>query len=1046
MRYIYLLIAVTISAQQINSQQITSTELGYQEFTTNIASSVNDEFGNFYHCGAFKGELKINGQVLAVGAGDNDMFLVKLNESGNVIWHKTFGNEQIQNARNIYYLNGSIYLSYSSSGSFQMGTTLLSPYSSTAISVNGISKFNATTGDITWTRRTNTSFSFFGLGSDIRLNGTSGNTVRWGDDILLDSVGGFRQIILHLDTASGAIRSVHRISTSMGSLTVHHIEQMSASRFFLCLRPNGTTAIKFNDQTINLPSTSGHLLFAKADTNLNNISQRIMNPGSIVPFQLGFTRANLAFSPTKDSIYMIANSNSSADNIFYSLDGYNLSLFKKNALVVLDTQFVTKRALIISPHPVTTGGIIQNAVQYKSIALIGGRLYLLGQIFGNNQAPPLAPVPPNVINIGFLPGFTDTFNIEGPSQSFVLKTNLSLSNTTIKWIGNHTPYETTSLNSNNFSTTSKYLSFSHGNDNVWNPWVIDTSLQILRGQMRANADRAETTEFVEHLSDGSLIVAGQSHGKTALDSSYQGIGMGPNRRDLFLLRRTSNGSVSWYKRLYSSFTLTNINRLIVKNDKVYIFINLSQATNSAGRNYIRFDNTTLLASGSSQTDFRLLLVIQPNGASKLIPLDENLGSGKVATIDIYDNGDIAAVTTMASLGLQMGNLQFPNNTGFYFLRLDSNGTIKNALKVYRTSNPAIGALPLQMSTIRIDTGDNTVIVGGLYSMLSGQANHTYLVHNGTTVVDSIITKNHYPSNTQQVRYSLIMKTDLLSSIWETSLGPDVSLGGPQTVGRLGSNIFFTYSRSTNGALTLNGQVVSSDTLKANGVISLTKTGQFRGIKTWRDELGASSLIQTRLKTIGNHIFISGTLEKSYIFDTISISKNGFSDALTLKYDSNLVAKQSHRLATPFYESMNDISIFQDSIYAFAYNAQQTPSYFNNRLFSNPLDLEQNAFLGTFTLRVPNQPPLPISRRFLLYPNPNSGYTFTILHSQGVNANYIWKIFDASGRIVSQGDQVSNTASTITIVTSRHLTTGPYFLLLQSKEGKIKETIPFLVTN
>ena len=89
MRRLLVLIFLLCSLSRTSAQQLVSSELGYQEFTTTVAASAGDEFGNFYYTGNFKGELKINGQVLATGIGDLDIFLVKKNvkvnkEIGNV--------------------------------------------------------------------------------------------------------------------------------------------------------------------------------------------------------------------------------------------------------------------------------------------------------------------------------------------------------------------------------------------------------------------------------------------------------------------------------------------------------------------------------------------------------------------------------------------------------------------------------------------------------------------------------------------------------------------------------------------------------------------------------------------------------------------------------------------------------------------------------------------------------------------------------------------------------------------------------------------------
>ena len=1038
MRIILATCFLLVLISDIKAQQLVSNELGYQEFTTTITSSTGDEFGNFYYTGNFKGELKINGQVLATGIGDLDIFLVKMDSAGNVVWHKTFGNELPQGGREIYYLNGSLYTTYFSTDTLRMGGNLLAPYPG-AVSFSALSKFSASTGDVMWSRRTNMNWSFFGFGADIRLTGGSVSAVKWEDQVLLDSAGGFRQVFVQLDTTSGDIRSTYKVSTATGSITTHHVEQLSANRIFMCLRTVGVGTLAFNGENISLPSTGQQLIFIKADTNLTAAGFKVLNPGSSIAFQLGATRSNLAFSPAKDSIYFIANSNSFIDNIYYNLDGYNLSLFRRNALIAMDTQFNTRRALPISVHPTP-----QNSVQYKSIACVGNNLYLIGQVSGNNQAPPIVPYPTNVVNVDFLPGLSDTLNLEGPSQSFILKTSPTFSSPRIKWLGVHSVYESSSLFISYLRSTNSRLSFSHSIDNIWNPWIVDTALQVRQGQMKANADRAEKVRFVEHLSDGSLIIAGSSHGKTLLDTSYQNIGMGASRNDFFILRRGINGSVTWYKRLYSSFTGAGVTRFFIQNDKIYILLALNSASNKPGYNYLKFDTTVLFSNLATQTSYRVLLVIQPNGTSKMIPLDDNLASGRVINIDIYPNGDIAAVTGQAANGMQLGSLQFPNNLGFYFLRLDSTGTIKNALKVYHASALPGSALPLQMNSVRINRSDTTLFVGGLYAMNNGQADHQYLIHNGASVVDTITTKNYFPTSNAQIRYALFLKTDLQSSRWESVLGPGIGANGPECIAQLGSNMYYTFSKSQVGPLVVNGQVVQADTTTATGLISFNSAGDIRGVKLWKDAQANPTFMPMRLKTIGTHLYVSGDLDRPLLFDTISVSTMGFTDALTLKFDTNLVAKQSHRLATRYNESMFDVSIFQDSLYAFAYTAQQTPNYYSNRLMGNPLDLEQNAFLGSFTLAKTIVPVVPATKFFLLYPNPNSGIGFNLLSRSGTNTNYSWQIFDMAGRLMAQGKQVLTAGTPTYMLLKKNLSNGYYYLSMHRPDGITQEVIRFLV--
>src|SRR4051794_17184597 len=66
--------------------------VGYQEFPTSVMGQASDAQGNMYFTGIFKGQLKVNGQVLSSGSGQEDIFWVKTNASGQVTKHYTYGS------------------------------------------------------------------------------------------------------------------------------------------------------------------------------------------------------------------------------------------------------------------------------------------------------------------------------------------------------------------------------------------------------------------------------------------------------------------------------------------------------------------------------------------------------------------------------------------------------------------------------------------------------------------------------------------------------------------------------------------------------------------------------------------------------------------------------------------------------------------------------------------------------------------------------------------------------------------------------------------
>jgi hypothetical protein len=142
--------------------------------------------------------------------------------------------------------------------------------------------------------------------------------------------------------------------------------------------------------------------------------------------------------------------------------------------------------------------------------------------------------------------------------------------------------------------------------------------------------------------------------------------------------------------------------------------------------------------------------------------------------------------------------------------------------------------------------------------------------------------------------------------------------------------------------------------------------------------------------------------------------------------------------------MYDISVFNDTLLAFAYTAQESPTYFTNRLFFNPLDLEEDAFLGMVVVKRPVVPAPSDDRGLHLFPNPNRGYGFSVSIRNGSALNYPWRIFDLIGRQVDQGTIFLTGANPSSIPIHRVLLPGYYILNVYQPGGKPIHSTKFVV--
>ncbi|MBK7040800.1 MAG: hypothetical protein IPH46_10095 [Bacteroidetes bacterium] len=93
----------------------------------------HDAIGNVYVTGAFKDSVKF-GNTTLTSAGDHDMFIAKMDSTGQWIWAKNAGGQDFDAATSIAVdYQGNVLICGGFGGSFQMGATTL-----TAIGLNDV--------------------------------------------------------------------------------------------------------------------------------------------------------------------------------------------------------------------------------------------------------------------------------------------------------------------------------------------------------------------------------------------------------------------------------------------------------------------------------------------------------------------------------------------------------------------------------------------------------------------------------------------------------------------------------------------------------------------------------------------------------------------------------------------------------------------------------------------------------------------------------------------------------------------------------------------
>jgi hypothetical protein len=105
----------------------------YGDANAFTGTMTQDNYGNVYFTGYFSGTNMsvdstgtIKGKNAIINQGSTDMFILKYNKSGKMIWSKGFGETGTEWARDIKYKNNAFYLTGYFSGSITFGTDVLS--------------------------------------------------------------------------------------------------------------------------------------------------------------------------------------------------------------------------------------------------------------------------------------------------------------------------------------------------------------------------------------------------------------------------------------------------------------------------------------------------------------------------------------------------------------------------------------------------------------------------------------------------------------------------------------------------------------------------------------------------------------------------------------------------------------------------------------------------------------------------------------------------------------------------------------------------------
>lgn len=922
----------------VSNAQIDNIKIGYQEFPTTVTGHAADDAGNMYYSGQFKGELKVNDQVVKTGAGAEDIFFVKTDAAGKTIYSKSFGSKSPDYAirDGLSFFDNNLYLGTQITDAVTFQSFSVQPYSNTIenMQTGCIVKLD-TSGNVKWVNKTSLVIRKVYTANNIihAIGSIFTGAIMVNDKILNNSLSSGSIVHLMFDTA-GNLLNYKTITLRNTSISSEYFPKYLASyrNGDLCLLLNISTdsSFRFGNKIIPLPTTqSSYYVLIKTDTSYSKVIYKVLNP-----LAQAFDNPNgPAFTmhlSKEDSIYMIFSTHNNSKDLEY--DSLKIAVNRKNVLVVFDPSLKAKRAINLGNPNIGNDG--RRALNFKTINTIGNTLLITGTYVGTNQLP-VNNIPNNDSTISILPNLNTTIDLNGPTKNFIAKTTLDLTNSSLTWA--ESDYSSDGLPFYNFSHTvsDSLLVFALSQDNVWKPKKFNVNTNVISGSVKRNVDGADDVRFVNYFTDGSRIIMGRATGRTALDNLADSISYSDNKSDIYFARITLKGEVKWYRRLNTTYAGANPFKLTIKNDKAYFLINYNSPINES--NNLVIDNKVYNATNQNQLS--LLADIDSSGNINVINLEnETVNKTNITAFTTCSNGDIVLLTERTNFA---ASPSFPDNNGFYLFRINPE---TKAVIVQRkfTDDPYSESF----RPVNIDVDNDDIIYLSAYLKYSSNSDikQSFLsMHDGKKVIDSIQIENTGRFAIFKMswdKFKWYKKSDGLS--FEVSPFIPSTFVINNNVIFIGHPSIYNIDDTASGNFYWDNKLIVPDMNKSETYLfRMNSSGVIEEYKSI-----ANFGFNYAKKKANESIIISGFNLKPTTIDTISVGFQGGYDALSFIIDSSFKATKTYRLATSYYESMLDVDIFQDSIVSFAYMAQTTPSLYANRPVVLASDYDANAFLGS----------------------------------------------------------------------------------------------------
>lgn len=1048
MKKFTLFVASCFISVSVFSQTLSNQLLGYQEPFSQMQAQATDSAGNIYYAGTFKGALVIGQQTIFASNGGEDVFVVKTNAQGELVWSKKIGDTGSEFFSSFVFHKGSLYLSMMIYQTTEIEDNSYTVYSST-IPTSLILKIDTISGGINWVRKNSLPFTKLMPSSDILYvygiqNSNISNALYFDASLVDDAAPSNRTLFLFID-AAGNFKG-HKILSSLqpGSTTFTLINSAPAANNKLIFLLNTTTteSVQIASQTINFPVRSNYQLLIKTDTSLSNFQYKLLNPnGEGYGYNLWIENNGFTMSEKGDSLYMILAGSGNTGS--YSVDGFNVPVGDQSVLVVMDTNFVTAK---VKPLNIQRIGGFVHRVGLSHATADSNYYYFRGRITGANNALPVKGIAPQTLEVDLVYGLKEKIDIAGPSKSFVVKARKDLGESKVVWLGEHTPYESPTVTPAFFTSKKGKLYFLHLADNIWNPWIIDTSLNILSGGMKTNADRGETTNYVKYFSDGSKAIVGLAKGRTALDIDSPNIVSNLAKSDLFFVGMNNKEQVSWHKRLNHSFANFVIQKITARNEQVYVSFALVGPRNSGANNYMRIDTSVYFINAvpPQSTGF---LIFDKNGKYKVLLLAAPFSAAPM--FDVFSDGSMVVVSAATSISLAVPGKSFTNAGGIYVARIDTSGTVLDAVKFSASANTSFSSL----TDVIADTLDQSFRVLWISNISPGSPGNSFGFNNGISAAFNYSIINPQPTSTTSKLYLLATNTNFTSVLSSATIGPLNSITRTST--QIGNKLFLLLGKANlKDSIYFNNNLIIPDSnSQVRFMLGIdTALNYYKHRVLYSKNENKPDFGFTSLKSYNKMLYASGSSFIPVLIDTVNVAHAGLSDAITVQFDTNFVAKKVFRLASPYNETMLGSDIYKDSVISFAYTSQGSPVFVNGRLAARNTgvelnDLDENAYIQTVLLKtgvVTSVDDLVRVEGFKLFPNPVLSNMVTVDLGNTDAGRYHWLLYNTEGRLIESNLLMWSPGQTKQIQFNNKLQAGNYVLVIKTGQQKTLKAVKLTI--